>query len=80
MKALLDAGADPNARLKKKVWFSGYNFDRSGLDEAGATPFWRAAYGSDVPAMKLLEVSWRRSEHSDHGASGTPSRGKPGRT
>jgi ankyrin repeat protein len=55
MKALLDQGADPNVRLKKKVWFSGYNFDRSGLDETGATPFWRAAYGSDVPAMKLLK-------------------------
>jgi ankyrin repeat protein len=55
MKALLDKGADPNVRLKKKVWFSGYNFDRSGLDETGATPFWRAAYGSDVPAMKLLK-------------------------
>ena len=55
MKALLDKGADPNARLKKKVWFSGYNFERSGLDETGATPFWRAAYGSDIPAMKLLK-------------------------
>jgi ankyrin repeat protein len=55
MKALLDKGADPNVRLKKKVWFSGYNFDRSGLDENGATPFWRAAYGSDVPAMRLLK-------------------------
>ncbi len=55
MKALLDKGADPNVRLKKKVWFSGYNFDRSGLDETGATPFWRAAYGSDIPAMKLLK-------------------------
>jgi ankyrin repeat protein len=54
MKALLDKGADPNVRLKKKVWFMGYNFDRSGIDEIGATPFWRAAYGSDVPAMKLL--------------------------
>jgi ankyrin repeat protein len=55
MKALLEKGADPNARLTKKVWFSGYNFDRSGLDETGATPFWRAAYGSDVPAMELLK-------------------------
>ena len=55
MKALLDKGADPNVRLKKKVWFMGYNFDRSGIDETGATPFWRAAYGSDVPAMKLLK-------------------------
>jgi len=54
MEALLDKGAEPNARLKKKVWYSGYNFDLSGVDEAGATPFWRAAYASDVDAMKLL--------------------------
>jgi ankyrin repeat protein len=36
------------------VWYSGYNFDLSGVDEIGATPFWRAAYASDVQAMKLL--------------------------
>jgi ankyrin repeat protein len=54
MKLLLDKGADPNARLRMKVWYSGYNFDLSGVDEIGATPFWRAAYGSDVDAMKLL--------------------------
>src|SRR5205085_6914201 len=54
MTTLLDKGADPNARLKKKVWYSGYSFDLSGVDEIGATPFWRAAYASDVDAMKLL--------------------------
>ncbi len=54
MKALLDKGADPNARLRKKVWYSGYSFDLSGVDEIGATAFWRAAYASDVEAMKLL--------------------------
>ncbi|MGD9906519.1 MAG: ankyrin repeat domain-containing protein [Vicinamibacterales bacterium] len=54
MTRLLDAGADPNARLGRKVWYSGYNFDQSGVDEAGATPFWRAAYASDVAAMRLL--------------------------
>jgi ankyrin repeat protein len=54
MKALLGKGADPNARLRRKVWYSGYNFDLSGVDETGATPFWRAAYASDVPAMRLL--------------------------
>src|SRR6266545_3875823 len=54
MKALLDKGADPDARLTKKVWYAQYDFDQSGVDEAGTTPFWRAAYASDVDAMKLL--------------------------
>ena len=54
MTLLLDRGADPNARLSRKVWYSGYNFDQSGVDEVGATPFWRAAYASDVAAMRLL--------------------------
>jgi ankyrin repeat protein len=51
---LLEKGADPNARLNKKVWYSGYSFDLSGVDEIGATAFWRAAYASDVAAMRLL--------------------------
>ena len=54
MKALLANDVDVNARLRKKVWYSGYNFDLSGVDEIGATPFWRAAYASDVEAMRLL--------------------------
>src|SRR5262245_18170854 len=54
MARLLDKGADPNQRVNKKVWYTNYNFDQSGVDEAGATPFWRAAYGADVDAMKLL--------------------------
>jgi ankyrin repeat protein len=54
MTRLLDRGADPNARVRRKVWYSGYNFDQSGVDEAGATAFWRAAYAADVAAMKLL--------------------------
>jgi ankyrin repeat protein len=32
------------------------------VDEIGATPFWRAAYASDVPAMKLL-VSYGADPH-----------------
>jgi uncharacterized protein len=54
MKALLDKGADPNARLTKKVWYSQYDFDQSGVDEAGSTAFWRAAYSADIEAMKML--------------------------
>ncbi|MDE3154092.1 MAG: ankyrin repeat domain-containing protein [Acidobacteriota bacterium] len=54
MTDLLARGANPNARLKEKVWWTNYNLDQSGIDEAGATPFWRAAYADDVEAMKLL--------------------------
>jgi uncharacterized protein len=54
MKAVLDKGVDPNVRLRKKVWYSGYSFDLSGVDEIGATAFWRAAYASDVEGMRLL--------------------------
>lgn len=54
MTALLEKGADPNARIGRKIWYSSYNFDQSSVDEIGATAFWRAAYASDVDAMKLL--------------------------
>src|SRR6185369_6518203 len=54
MRALLDKGADPNARLTRKVWYAQYDFDQSGVDETGSTPFWRAAYAADVDAMKLM--------------------------
>jgi ankyrin repeat protein len=54
MKALLDKGANPNARLMRKVWYAQYDFDQSGVDESGATPFFRAAYAADVDGMKLL--------------------------
>ena len=54
MEALIKAGADVNARLKKHLWYMSFNFDLLGVNTTGATPFWRAAYGLDVPAMKLL--------------------------
>jgi uncharacterized protein len=54
MKILIDKGADVNARVRMKVWYSGYSFDLSGVDEIGATPFWRAAYASDIAAMRML--------------------------
>ena len=57
MKALLDAGADPNARLKNRLWFMEYTFSvlgAAGVHYSGATPFWRAAHALDLNAMKLL--------------------------
>ena len=54
MQLLIDKGADVNARLQRKVWYQAFNSDFAGVDESGATPFWRAAYANDVAAMKLL--------------------------
>ncbi len=54
MELLLDAGADPNARTSTHIWYAAYNAGRMGVDFAGATPFWRAAYAADVRAMRLL--------------------------
>jgi ankyrin repeat protein len=54
MEALLKAGTDPDARLTKHLWYMSYNFDLLGVNTTGATPFWRAAYGTDVAAMRLL--------------------------
>ncbi len=54
MKALLEAGADPDVRLRKHLWYMSYTFDLLRVNVRGATPFWRAAYGTDVEAMKLL--------------------------
>lgn len=53
-KAFLDAGADPNVRLNKSLWYTTYNRDLLSVDRTGATPFWLAAYTLDVPAMRLL--------------------------
>jgi uncharacterized protein len=58
MKALLDRGADPDARLKTHPWYlvySGCGNRNCGLaDTSGSTAFWRAAYATDLDAMKLL--------------------------
>jgi ankyrin repeat protein len=53
-EALLEAGADPNARLRKSLWYTTYNRDLLSVDRTGSTPFWWAAYTLDVPAMRLL--------------------------
>ena len=55
MAALLEAGANPNVRLEKHLWYMSYNHCCSESVD-GATPFWRAAYATDVEAMKLLRA------------------------
>jgi ankyrin repeat protein len=54
MEALLQAGADPNARLSMQLWFTTFGDDYLRVDRMGATPFWRAAYALDIRAMRLL--------------------------
>ena len=53
MKDLLDHGANPNARLGRKLWFRSMG-DRTWVDPAGATALWRAAVALDIPAMRVL--------------------------
>ena len=58
LQALLEAGADPNVRLKSHLWYMEYTFGvlrGSGINLKGATPFWRAAYALDIDAMRLLK-------------------------
>ncbi len=56
LNALLDAGADPNVRLSTHPWYWEYRGERTamGIELAGATPFWRAAFAQDVAAMRAL--------------------------
>lgn len=54
MEALLKAGADPNRRVNTHIWYAAYNAGRMGVDYSGATALWRAAYATDVAAMRLL--------------------------
>ena len=53
LAALLQAGADPNVRLKTHLWYWEHGGD-IGVDVTAATPFWRAAIAQDVEAMRLL--------------------------
>jgi ankyrin repeat protein len=75
MTALLEAGADPDARLTRHPWYmvySGCGNRNCGLvDTEGSTAFWRAAYATDVSAMRLLAA---------HGADPTiPTKAPPPR-
>ena len=54
MELLLEAGADPNVRLHKTLWYTEFGRSFLSVDRMGATPFWRAAFALDVPAMRLL--------------------------
>ena len=58
MEALLEKGADPDVRLTVHPWYMVYSGCGNGncglVNTQGATAFWRAAYATDVAAMRLL--------------------------
>ena len=60
-RALLEAGAELNYQVTKNFWYftySGCGNGNCGLEnQAGVTPFWRAARALDINGMKLLR-SW----------------------
>jgi ankyrin repeat protein len=53
MTALLDHGADVNARVGGRPWYRGFG-NSGGPDPDGSTAFWRATAALDLEAMKLL--------------------------
>jgi ankyrin repeat protein len=57
MRALLDRGADPNARLGRKLWFRPSFHDQMWIGTPGSTAFWRAAQATDLAAMQLLAAN-----------------------
>ena len=54
MKALLDHAANPNARLRKKLWYRPMDHDQMWVGTPGSTAFWRAAQATDLAAMRRL--------------------------
>jgi ankyrin repeat protein len=54
MTALLDRGANANARLGRKLWFRPAFHDQMWIGTPGSTAFWRAAQATDLSAMRLL--------------------------
>ena len=71
LRNLLAAGADPNARVVRKLWYSPTSHDRGWVDFAGSTPFWRAAHSTDVEAMRIL-VEAGADPNLATGAGATP--------
>jgi len=94
MEALLEAGADADARTTKHPWYMVYTGCGNGncglVNTWGATAFWRAAYGTDVAAMRLLvehgadhDVATikpppRRRNNRNRGNAGNAMRDNPG--
>jgi len=66
MRRLLESGADPNHRISMHPWYMVYTGCGNGncglIDTNGGTAFLRAAYATDVEAMRLL-TRWGADPH-----------------
>jgi ankyrin repeat protein len=66
MAQLLESGAEPDARLTQHPWYMVYTGCGNGncglIDTNGGTAFLRAAYATDVEAMRLL-AQWGADPH-----------------
>jgi ankyrin repeat protein len=51
MRLELDRGANPNARLRRDLW---YTVNKESTNAAGTTPFWKCAAVGDIDGMRLL--------------------------
>ena len=65
MKKLLEKGADPNARVTKKVWYSNYNFDQSGVEETGVDGLLARRLRRRRRRDEAADVVRRRPAHPD---------------
>ena len=80
MKTFLDAGVEVNMRLEKQLWFTTFGDDYLRTNRMGATPFWRAAYGLDLPAMRMLVEYGADPNIPTMNAPGRSFRGRGGST
>ncbi len=71
MKAMLEKGANPNARLMRKVWYAQYDFDQSGVDESGATAVLPSRVCRRRRGHEAAGPVRRRSRHPHHADAGT---------
>ena len=54
MQLMLEAGADPNPKLTRQLWYTSYGVARDGASDIGTTPFWKSASVADIDGMRLL--------------------------